>query len=160
MPDMLTLADHLPEVVLAPGDVLVREGNPSGPVWVLVSGELTVSKGGTEVNTISLPGAVIGEMSVLLGVDHGATVVAATPARLRVARDGAALLAGDPEVMRQVAEGLARRLNFVSTYLADLKEQYGDAPGLSMVSDVLTTLSHHGQPAARPGSARDPDPDY
>ena len=45
-------------------------------------------------------------------------------------------------------------------YLADLKEQYGDAPGLSMVSDVLTTLSHHGQPAARPGSARDPDPDY
>ena len=59
-----------------------------------------------------------------------------------------------------VAEGLARRLNFVTTYLADLKEQYGDAPGLSMVSDVLSTLSHHGQTAARPGSARDPDPDY
>ena len=154
------LSDHLPEVVLAPGDTLVREGNPNGPVWVLVSGELTVSKGGTEVNTISLPGAVIGEMSLLLGLDHGATVVAATPARLRVAEDGAALLASDPAVMRLVAEGLARRLNFVTTYLADLKEQYGDAPGLSMVSDVLSTLSHHGQTAARPGSARDPDPDY
>ena len=160
MPDMLGLAENLPEVALAPGDVLVHEGNPSGPVWVLVSGELTVSKGGTEVNTISRPGAVIGEMSVLLGLDHGATVVAASPARLRVAEDGAAMLASDPAVMRLVAEGLARRLNFVSTYLADLKAQYGDAPGLAMVSDVLSTLSHHEQPAARSGSARDPDPDY
>jgi len=160
MPDMLSLSDHLPEVVLAPGDVLVHEGNPSGPVWVLVSGELTVSKGDTAVNTISRPGAVIGEMSVLLGLDHGATVTAASPARLRVAEDGAALLASDAAVMRLVAEGLARRLNFVSTYLADLKEQYGDAPGLSMVSDVLSTLSQHEQPVARPGSARDPDPDY
>ena len=160
MPDMLTLSDHLPEVALAPGDVLVREGNPRGPVWVLVSGELTVSKGGTEVNTISLPGAVIGEMSLLLDLGHGATVVAATPARLRVAEDGAALLASDPAVIRLVAEGMARRLKFVTTYLADLKEQYGDAPGLSMVSDVLSTLSHQEQPAARPGSARDPDPDY
>ena len=160
MPDMLTLSDHLPEVTLAPGDVLVREGNPNGPVWVLRSGALTVSKGGTEVNTISLPGAVVGEMSLLLGLDHGATVVAATPARLRVAEDGAALLASDPAIMRLVAEGLARRLNFVSTYLADLKEQYGDAPGLSMVSDVLSTLSHHERAPARPGSAREPDPDY
>jgi CRP-like cAMP-binding protein len=160
MPDMLSLSDHLPEVVLAPGDVLVREGNPSGPVWVLVSGELTVSKGGTAVNTISRSGAVIGEMSVLLGLDHGATVTAASTARLRVAEDGAALLASDASVMRLVAEGMARRLNFVSTYLADLKEQYGDAPGLSMVSDVLSTLGEHEPPVARPGSARDPDPDY
>ena len=64
---------------LAPGDVLVLEGNPSGPLWVLVSGELAVVKGGTEVNTISRPGAVIGEISLLLGHHHGATVQATTP---------------------------------------------------------------------------------
>ena len=159
MVDMLDLSGHLPEVVLAPGDVLVREGDPSGPVWVLVDGRLRVSKGGTEINTITRTGAVIGEVSVLLGRDHGASVTAATTTRLRLAEDGAALLASEPVVMRLVAEGLARRLNFVTTYLADLKEQYGDAPGLAMVSDVLTTLSHHEQPTARPGSARDPDPD-
>ena len=66
----------------------------------------------------------------------------------------------DPAVLRLVAEGLARRLEFVSTYLADLKDQYGDAPGLAMVADVLSTLSHHEPPPARPGSARDPDPAY
>ena len=56
--------------------------------------------------------------------------------------------------------GLAERLNFVTTYLADLKHQYGDAPGLSMVSDVLRQLAQRHGPVARPGSAPDPDPDY
>jgi CRP/FNR family transcriptional regulator, cyclic AMP receptor protein len=160
MPDMLTLSAELPEVILAPEDVLVLEGNTSGPIWVLVEGDLAVSKGGVGVNTINRPGAVIGEVSVLLGTTHGATVTASTPALLRKAEDGAAFLVSDPIVVRLVAEGLARRLSIVTTYLADLKDQYGDAPGLSMVSEVLSTLSQHGQPSARPGSARDPDPAY
>jgi CRP-like cAMP-binding protein len=160
MPDMLSLSAHLPEIHLESGDVLVLEGNPSGPLWVLVSGELSVVKGGTEVNTVSRPGAVIGEISLLLGHHHGATVQATTPATLRVAGDGAAFLESEPAVLRLVAEGLARRLEFVSTYLADLKDQYGDAPGMAMVTEVLATLSHHEPPAARPGSARDPDPVY
>ena len=77
-----------------------------------------------------------------------------------MARDGKAFLGEDPELLRSVAVGLAERLNFVTTYLADLKDQYGDAPGLAMVSDVLGRLASHQQPAARPGSARDPDPEY
>jgi hypothetical protein len=59
-----------------------------------------------------------------------------------------------------VAIGLAERLNFVTTYLADLKQQYGDAPGLSMVNDVLARLAQGQTPSARPGSARDPNPEY
>jgi hypothetical protein len=59
-----------------------------------------------------------------------------------------------------VAVGLAERLNFVSSYLADLKYQYGDAPGLSMVTDVITRLAQRQQPVARPGSMRDPEPEY
>jgi hypothetical protein len=44
--------------------------------------------------------------------------------------------------------------------LADLKQQYGDAPGLTMVSDVLNRLALRQTAPARPGSARDPQPDY
>jgi hypothetical protein len=51
-------------------------------------------------------------------------------------------------------------LNFVSTYLADLKDQYGDVSGLSMVSEVLSHLAERQVVEARPGSVRDPDPDY
>ena len=158
--DMMTRTAHLPEIEFGPGAPVVTEGGTSGEIWVLVSGSLTVRKGGTEVNTISRPGAMVGEISVLLGTDHGATVESNGTSVLRLARDGHAFLDGDPEVMRMVAAGLAERLNFVTTYLADLKFQYGDAPGLSMVSDVLTRLAGHQQQTARPGSARDPDPDY
>ena len=158
--DMLARTTHLPEVEFAAGDPVVTEGGTSGAIYVLVSGSLTVRKGDQQVNTISRPGAVVGEISVLLDTVHGATVLAAEPSVLRVASDGRAFLGEDPELLRSVAVGLAERLNFVSTYLADLKDQYGDAPGLSMVSDVLGRLASHQQPAARPGSARDPDPEY
>ena len=158
--DILALSAHLPEIDLDAGQSVVQEGGTGGAIWVLVSGALQVRKGDIPVNIITRPGSIVGEVSVLLGTDHGATVEAAEPSVLRVAADGAAFLGEDPELLREVAVGLAGRLNFVSTYLADLKEQYGDAPGLSMVSDVLGRLASHQRPSARPGSARDPDPEY
>jgi len=157
---MLARSAHLPEIELASGDQVAVEGSDSGELWVLVSGELTVHKGGELINTVTRPGAIVGEVSVLLGTKHGATVRAAGPCRLRVARDGRSFLGEDPELLREVAVGLAGRLDAVSTYLADLKHQYADSPGLSMVSDVLGRLATHPHPAVRPGSARDPDPDY
>jgi CRP/FNR family transcriptional regulator, cyclic AMP receptor protein len=160
MPDMLDLVAHLPEIELAPGDVLCSAGDHSGSIWVLVSGSLRVMKSETEVNRVERPGMSIGETSVLLGIPNTATVIAAVPTRLKVAHDGAALLRNDPELVVHVAAGLADRLNLVSTYLADLKQQYGEAPGLAMVGEVLSGLASHQRPRAVPGSRRDPDPEY
>lgn len=157
---MLALYAHLPEISVAAGAIVVQEGGAPGAIWVLVSGALQVRKGSVVVNTITQPGALIGEVSVLLDVPASATVEAIGPTVLRHAANGHALLASDPAITRLVAIGLAERLNFVTTYLADLKHQYGDAPGLSMVSDVLRQLAQRQGPVARPGSARDPDPDY
>jgi CRP/FNR family transcriptional regulator, cyclic AMP receptor protein len=159
MTDMLALSAHLPEVELGPGHLVVQEGGSGGAIWVLVSGALQVRKGEIAVNTITQPGAMVGEISMLLGIDHGATVEATAPSRLRYAADGHALLR-DPAVITLVAVGLAERLNYVTSYLADLKFQYAEAPGLSMVSDVLTRLAQRQERPAQPGSARDPDPDY
>lgn len=141
MQDMLALSASLPVVELAPGDVVVREGGSSGGLWILVSGALQVRKGTVVVNTVTRPGALIGEIALLLDAANGATVEATEPSVLRHAVDGRALLASDPTISRLVAIGLAERLNFVTTYLADLKQQYGDAPGLSMVNDVLAQLA-------------------
>jgi hypothetical protein len=96
----------------------------------------------------------------LLDSVFSATVTAAEPSVMRHAAIGRALLESDPEITTLLAVGLAERLNFVTTYLADLKHQYGDAPGLSMIPEVLRQLSQRQGPPARPGSARDPDPDY
>jgi len=160
MTDMLTLSAHLPEVEVQPGEVIIRDGEAGNGIWVLVSGALDVLKGGVLVNTITDPGALIGEVSVLLGTGHSATVQATQPSRLRFAADGDVLLSSDPGITRLVAVGLAERLSFVTTYLADLTHQYADVPGLSMVSEVLSSLNQRRGPLARPGSARDPDPQY
>lgn len=160
MHDMLSLAAHLPLVDFAPGETVVHEGDAAGSLWVLVSGALQVSKAGQVVNSVTRPGALVGEISALLGGSYSATVVAVEPSVMRHAADANALLESHPAVTRLVAVGLAERLNFVTTYLADLKHQYGDAPGLTMVSDVLNQLAGRQAPLARPGSARDPEPEY
>jgi CRP-like cAMP-binding protein len=160
MKAMLSLSAHLPEVRIGAGEVLVHEGGTPGSVWVLVSGRLRVCKGQVEVNQVDEPGMLIGEISSLLGSAYTATVQAVEPTVLRYAADGPGLLASHPEIMRLVAVGLAGRLHVVTTYLADLKTQYGDAPGLSMVSEVLNRLARHEAPLLRPGSVREPDPDY
>ncbi len=159
MADLLTLTDGLPEVELAPGEVLIHDGTATGSVWILVEGALEVRKDGALINTITDPGAAFGEVSVLLGGGHSADVVAAAPTRLRHAADGRALLLDRPEVLLLVAGGLARRLDLVTRYLADLRNQYVGTPGLEMVAEVLTKLNGAGVPA-QPGSRRDPDPEY
>jgi CRP/FNR family transcriptional regulator, cyclic AMP receptor protein len=159
-PDMLALSAHLPERHFATGQAVLREGGTEGAIWVLVSGALSVRKGAAMVNRVTHPGALLGEISVLLGHPYGATVEATEPSVLRLATDGRALLASHPDVAWAVARGLAERLDFVTAYLADLKHQYGDAPGLAMVPEVLRELAQHQGPKARPGSAREPEPEY
>ena len=157
---MLALSANLPEVEFAPGEAVVHEGGASGSIWILVSGALRVRKGNIQVNTITDPGALIGEMSILQGIAHSATVEATQQSTLRHAADGHGLLASAPAITKLVEVGLAERLSFVTTYLADLTRQYADVPGLSMVSDVLSRLGEHTGPLASPGSVREPDPEY
>lgn len=158
MDRLLQITAHLPLVHLSAGEVLMAEGQAGGALWVLVSGALQVRKGDMAVNTVDRPGAVLGEMALLLGGGASASVVALAPSVLRHAEDGHALLAADPAVTHAIALGLAERLNFVTTYLADLKHQYGHAPGLAMVADVLQQLSERRGPPVRPGSRREPEP--
>lgn len=160
MDELLQRSSGLPEIRLAPGDTVVREGESGGGLWILVSGALQISKAGVAINSISRPGAAIGEISLLLDSPYSATVVASDPSIVRYAADGRAFMMSDPAITRLIAVGLAERLNFVTTYLADLKNQYGDSPGLAMVSEVLGQLAHRQGPPARPGSAREPNPDY
>ena len=77
--DMLSLSSHPPEQAFAAGQVVVCEGDAGGAIWVLVAGALQVVKGAVLVNTITRPGALVGEVSVLLNARYGATVQATEP---------------------------------------------------------------------------------
>jgi CRP/FNR family transcriptional regulator, cyclic AMP receptor protein len=158
MTDLLQLSSHLPEVDIDSGHEILREGERTGAIWILVSGELRVRRGTTVIDWIDRPGAVIGEMAVLLGTAATASVDASEPSRLRYAANGEEFLA-DSTVTHLVAVGLAERLNLVTTYLADLQDQYGDAPEMDVVREMLERLMDRQIRAFTPGSVRDPDPD-
>jgi len=156
---LLDVTDGLPERSLAPGDVAIEQGVRSDEMFVLVEGDVEVLRDGRVVAVLSEPGSVVGEMSVLLDTPYSATVRARTPARVRVVASGSELLGSNAAVVREVAAILARRLHLVTTYLADLKRQYGDsALGLSMVDDVLSELVSAQGSVSDPGSDREPDP--
>jgi len=59
--------------------VLLPEGQTSGHLYVLKSGSIEVLRGEMQVAVVEEPGAVFGEMSVLLNRPHTATVRALTP---------------------------------------------------------------------------------
>jgi CRP-like cAMP-binding protein len=158
MADLLQLSSHLPELDIDSGHEILREGERTGAIWILVSGELRVRRGSTIIDWIDQPGAVVGEMAVLLGTAATASVEASEPSRLRYAANGDEFLA-DPTVTRLIAVGLAERLNLVTTYLADLQNQYGDAPEMDMVREMLNRLMDRQIRAFPSGSVQDPDSD-
>lgn len=160
MADLLTLSAHLPVVGLEQGAYLVRDGERTGSIWILEEGSLEILKAGVLINTISRAGTAFGEIAAVLGSNHSASVRAAAPCRLRYAQDGRGFLLGNPDVLLLVTAGLAERLDLVTGYLADLRNQYADAPGVTMVAEVLGSLVGSQAGTVRSGSLRDPDPEY
>lgn len=161
MPGLLELAAGLPRRTLAVGEVLLREGHPVEALYVLVEGTLRVQKGGVGVTTVGQPGACVGEMSLLLDVAATADVIAVTPCEVAVVEGARAMLDDEDGLTLELARVLARRLQAMTTYLVDLKQQYADHEGgLGMVDVVLGSLMQSAGPERKLSSARDPDPEY
>lgn len=161
MRDILeTCQGRLPERFFEAGEILIEEGTRAGALYVLAEGEVTVWKSGFEITTLSDPGSVFGEISVLLDTVHTATVKATTRARFYVVDDPLAFLRATPGVALDVARLLAQRLHAMTTYLVDLKQQFEDhGDHLGMVDEVLDALTHSQDHDHSPGSDRD-EPEY
>ena len=156
-----SLLEHwrdLPHRRLARGDVLLEQGTVAGVLYLLVEGGMEVVKGDVQITTVSEPGALFGEISVLLGIPHTATVRATRDSVCYVAADPVGFLRSHPDIAFEVARILSRRLQMVSGYLVDLKHQFADQDDhLGMVDEILDSLVHH-QGESEPGSDRHPDP--
>lgn len=144
-----------------PGEtVLLAEGMTSGRIYVLDEGKIEVVRGKTQVAVVDEPGAVFGEMSVLLDTPHTATVRTLTTSTVYLFNDARGYLNSDPRIAFLIARLLAQRLNSATTYLVDLKRQYaGQGNHLGMVSDVLASLIHQPETEFTPGSDRQPNPE-
>jgi CRP-like cAMP-binding protein len=158
MRTILSFCPGLPEKTFSPGEVLLAEGGRERILYILIDGEVEVLKGDFQVNTVSEPGAIFGEISVLLDIPHMATVKTLTPARAYVVERAGEFLQSHTDIAYQLARLLAQRLHGVTTYLVDLKSQFEDREDhLGMVDEVLETLVHQQAEECTPGSDRDPN---
>jgi CRP-like cAMP-binding protein len=113
-------------------------------LYVLIEGRVEILKSETRVATISHPGAVLGDVAILLDQPHSATARCLAPSRFYVVEDPAGFLAAHPTAGLALARGLAERLDSLTHYLVDVKAQYEDrADHLGMVDEVLQSLLHH-----------------
>ena len=113
--DLRRLAEMAQPLTLGPGDLLLREGDPGDAMYVVVSGELDVTKatGGNEIQLARVgPGTIQGEMSAIEGRPRSASVRAITQVDvLRVPRDALlAVFAVAPEAAFSVLQVVLNRL--------------------------------------------------
>jgi CRP-like cAMP-binding protein len=142
------------------GETLLSQNGTDRVLFVLVEGAVEVIKDDVEVARCSDPGAVFGDLSVLLDIPHTASVRTTQLSKVIVVENPRAFLEQNPPACLHVCELLARRLDAVNKYLVDVKRQYEGHDHIGMVDGVLDTLMHR-QPKKRvaPKSAtlRDPE---
>ena len=141
MTSLLALTASRPTRALANDEVLLVQGEGGGDLFILLSGKLVVVRDGVTIATISQPGTLVGEMSVLLGIRNSATVRAERETKVRVISDANKLLESEPGLARRVATLVAGRLDATSALLVELaKQNKGKASEQGLLSRILSSL--------------------
>ena len=152
MSSLLALTRNQPRRALDQGEALITEGDEGGELYVLESGCLSVERDGVVIARIDEPGALIGEMAVLLGTDNSATVRAETAVSVRVIEDAIPFLERTPLVALQVATLACARLDATSALLVQLKkETHGKAGEQGLLSRIFSALA---STPPQPGGSR------
>lgn len=114
-------------VAVAAGDVIFRQDDPSRHLYMVLSGEIDVRMGADEVSVGKvLAGDVLGEISLVEGMPHSATAVAAQDSQLIVltGQDFEALIQRYPRigvtVMRNIARSLGSKLRTADLAMTQL----------------------------------------
>lgn len=132
------------------GEVVMTQGEPHCRLLVLKEGAVEVLKDDVRVARSREPGAVFGELSLLLDSSHTATVRTTKPSSFYVVDNPKEFLREHPEATLELCRLLARRIDALNRYLVDVKHQFEGQEGhIGLIGDVLDTLMHH-QPKTPP----------
>ena len=109
--ELAQLAKETEDLEIGAGKVLCKEGDTAREFFVILEGEVEVTKDGHRLATLG-PGDFFGEIALIDHSPRSATVTATTPVRFFVltSRAFSALLDHNPGVERKVLRALAKRV--------------------------------------------------
>ena len=122
MANLLDLCKDLPVREFKKGDNILLEKEKDGEILVLKEGKVEVLRNETPVATIVNPGTTFGEIAVLLGRGHSATLVANTDVACHVIENAVEFMETHPQTVMEIARILSRRMMRISDELVELKE--------------------------------------
>lgn len=110
------LAKVTEDVDVEAGQVLCKEGTTGQEFFVIVDGEVEVTRRGKRIST-RVPDEFFGEIALVEDIPRTATVTALTPLRFFVMtrQDFLRLLDAQPSIERKVLRALAKRVAELST---------------------------------------------
>lgn len=120
-------------------EVVLAAGSKTGRLLFLINGAVEVVKDGEKIADVSTPGAVFGELAILLDQPHGADVRTLEQSEFYVA-DASAMLAGDPSVALYIAAILARRLDTANRTLVEIKHQLQAGASPSVIGETVEKI--------------------
>ncbi|HAR64854.1 MAG TPA: hypothetical protein DCR55_01370 [Lentisphaeria bacterium] len=114
---------NLPSRSFSAGEIILEQGARKSQAYILQSGTLSVSVSGNVVCKVDTEGAVIGEISALLGCEVSATVTAKTNATVYVIEDFNNFLGADSAAALNVAQILAGRVVNMNGHFAQIRDE-------------------------------------
>ena len=140
MRELVRIADAVEEIRLAAEEVLVAEGEEDPALFLLVSGEVSLSQRGIEIGRVG-PGALVGELSSIDGGPSAESACAVTPVlALRLRREPLmALMADVPDFTIALSQLLAARVRSLQSELIERSDAKSD--GAKPTTDRLEGLS-------------------
>src|SRR5215831_18353806 len=129
----------LPLVTYQAGETVIADGSRTGRLLILRKGKVAILKEDTEIARVAEPGAVFGELSILLDQPHTADVRALETSQFHVA-NAEALFAQNPMATLYVATVLAHRLDSANHALIQLKNQLHTGQPHSVVAKTVSKM--------------------
>jgi CRP/FNR family transcriptional regulator, cyclic AMP receptor protein len=128
----------LPVASFQAGETVLEAGSRTGRLLILEKGAVANVKEGVEIARVSEPGAVFGELSILLDQPHTADVRALESSEFHVASES--LLAQDQLAGIYIAAVLARRVNNANRALVELKQQLRAGEPHSVIVETIAEI--------------------
>ena len=142
VPDLATSKKSISSLAAStfnPGETVLAAGSTTGQLFILQTGLVEVVRDGVQIVTVSEPGAVFGELAVLLDKPHTADVRAIERSEFHVA-NASSLLTGDVAALLYVSTILAQRLDNANEVVVEIKRDLESGKRIGVVTKAMEKL--------------------